>query len=291
MSITGPSAEVLAAFTSYNPDIELLERAVRSISEQVAEVAIVDNGSRNIELVKELVERTGSRLIAFPENRGIAAAFNAAFRYAKDKGFKWVLTCDQDSVMVDGMVARFLDVERVHGEHGRVGIVCPNFYNRTTGRLEYVDDEPRMIDSCISSGSLTLVSAWEAIGGFDEVMFIDGVDFEFCDRLKDSSFRVLLVPDVHMEHEIGAASLHGLPGHKFPVLNHSAFRKFYIAQNIIYRDGKVRGGRPSFVAHLKVLKQMMLVAFYEGEKREKIIQIVDGARAGRKLLEDLVVDK
>ena len=282
---------MLAAFTSYNPDIELLERAIRSVSDQVAEVAIVDNGSRNIELVKELAGRIGARLIEFSENRGIAAAFNAAFHYAKDKDFEWVLTCDQDSVMVGGMVERFLSVEGSCSEHGRFGIVCPNFYNRTTERLEYVGDEPRMIDSCISSGSLTLVSAWEAVGGFDEVMFIDGVDFEFCDRLKDSGYRVLLVPDVHMEHEIGAASLHGLPGHKFLVLNHSAFRKFYIAQNIIYRDGKARGGRPSFVAHLKVLKQMMLVAFYEGEKREKIIQIVDGASAGRKLLEDLVVDK
>lgn len=274
---------MLAAFTSYNPDIELLERAVRSISEQVAEVAIVDNGSRNIKLVKELVERTGSRLIAFPENRGIAAAFNAAFRYAKDKGFKWVLTCDQDSVMVDGMVARFLDVERVHGEHGRVGIVCPNFYNRTTGRLEYVDGEPRIIDSCISSGSLTLVSAWEEISGFDEAMFIDGVDFEFCDRLKASGYGVLLVPDVHMEHEIGAASLHGLPGHKFLVLNHSAFRKFYIAQNIIYMDAKKHEGRVSLVAYLKLLKQMLLVVAYEKDKGEKLGRIREGARKGTEL--------
>lgn len=274
---------MLAAFTSYNPDFELLERAVRSVSEQVAEVAIVDNGSRNIEPVKELAERTGSRLIAFPENRGIAAAFNAAFRYAKDKDFKWVLTCDQDSVMVDGMVERFLSVEGSCGEHGRVGIVCPNFYNRTTGRLEYVDDGPRMIDSCISSGSLTLVSAWEAIGGFDEVMFIDGVDFEFCDRLKDSGYRVLLVPDVHMEHEIGAASLHGLPGHKFLVLNHSAFRKFYIAQNIIYMDAKKRGGRVSLVAYLKLLKQVLLVVAYEKDKGEKLGRIREGARKGTEL--------
>lgn len=34
-------------------------------------------------------------------------------------------------------------------------------------------------DECITSGSLTSVEAWQKIGGFDEWLEIDGVDFDF----------------------------------------------------------------------------------------------------------------
>lgn len=283
MPVNHAAGKVLATFTSYNPDIELLERGLFSIKSQVDEIVIVDNGSSNVELVRELAARSGSQLIAFPENRGIAAAFNAAFLYAKDNSCLWVLTCDQDSVMVEGMITCFLNAVSSFEDSERLAIVCPNFYNRTTGCLEYEGEVPRLLDSCISSGSLTLVSAWEEVAGFDEAMFIDGVDFEFCDRLHDAGYEILLVPDVHMEHEIGSAILHGIPGRKFLVLNHSAFRKFYIAQNIVYRDAKRRGGRISPVAYLKVLKQMLMVVAYEEDKAEKLVRIQDGMRRGVEL--------
>ena len=284
MSSTSSAGMVLAAFTTYNPDVKLLERAISSIMPQVAETLIVDNGSSNFEAVQDLALRIGARVIAFRENRGIAVAYNAAFRYAKDGAFDWVITCDQDSVMPSGMISHFLGAEESYEGEVRIGIVCPNYYNRTTQRLEYSGESPRMIDYCISSGSLTLVSAWSEISGFDESMFIDGVDFEFCDRLIEAGCGVLLVPYVHMEHEIGSASLHGIPGHKFLVFNHSPFRKLYIAQNIIYRDGKRRDGRAGKVAYLRVLKQMLLVILYEKNKMGKLVRIIAGVMSGRKML-------
>lgn len=280
----GSNGMVLAAFTSYNPDVKLLESAICSIKSQVAETLIVDNGSSNFEEIQALALRCGAQVISFRENRGIASAFNAAFHYAADKAYKWVITCDQDSVMPEGMVSHFISAEEFYEGEVRIGIVCPNYYNRTTRYLEYSGEVPRLIDCCISSGSLTLVSAWDEISGFDESMFIDGVDLEFCDRLYGAGFGILLVPDVHMEHEIGSASLHGILGHKFLVFNHSPFRKFYIAQNTIYRDGKGRGGRVSIVAYLRVLKQALLVVLFEENKTEKLSRIIAGTMSGRKMV-------
>ena len=287
MSVIKMKNNAIAAFTSYNPDIALLERAVFSIRSQVAEVLIVDNGSTNADEILELALRVGARFISLVENQGIATAFNVAFRYAKNEGYEWVLTCDQDSVMADAMVDRFQRAKEVFVADTPIGIVCPNFYNRTTRRLEYDTGAPRLIDCCISSGSLTLVAAWDQVAGFDEAMFIDGVDFEFCDRLHKFGYGIHLVPDVHMEHEIGLASLRGIFGHKFLVLNHSAFRKFYISQNIIYRDGKAHGGYASVLSHLKVLKQALLVIAFEDDKKEKLTQIFHGLRTGRKLLKEM----
>lgn len=284
MPLTESIESVLAAFVTFNPDIELLERALYSIGGQASETVIVDNGSSNVEEIHNMVSRLGVRLISLKENQGIAAAFNVAFCCAREKSYKWVITCDQDSVMPDQMVARLLDASKQYENAIDIGIVCPNFYNRSAQCPEYLDKTPRLLDCCISSGSLTLVSAWNEISGFDEEMFIDGVDFEFCDRLIDAGYKILLVPDVYMEHEIGSASLHSILGHKFLVFNHSPFRKFYIAQNIIYRDGKGRGGHAGISAYLKVAKQMILVIMYEKDKLSKLFKLFMGTLSGRKML-------
>lgn len=287
MSVVDRKNTVLAAFTSFNPDIELLERAVISIKSQVTEVLIVDNGSLNKSDVMALAERNGLKCLSFAQNRGIAAAFNLAFKFAVEAGIDWVVTCDQDSIMPKDLVGRLLKDAIAFNEEYKIGIVCPNFFNRTTKTLEYCVEEPCLIDSCISSGSLTLVKAWDDISGFDEVMFIDGVDFEFCDRLEGAGYKILLDPSVHMEHEIGDIKLHGLPGHKFSVLNHSSFRKFYIAQNIIYRNGKGHGGHVSPVALIRVFKQVLLVFAYEDHKLDKLAAILRGSKSGLSLAKNI----
>lgn len=279
--------KVIAAFTSFNPEIGLFRDALESVVSQVDRVIIVDNGSRNISDIQNLADETRSLLISFHNNRGVAAAYNSAFSEAANLGAEWVLTCDQDSVMPNDMVYRLFQGASDAGVGHSIGIICPNFRNRTTGQAEHANLRPKIIDACISSGSLTLVSAWKEISGFDEEMFIDGVDFEFCDRLNLSGYCVLLIPDINMDHEIGTAELHSFMGHRFSVLNHSAFRKYYIAQNILYRDGKLRGGAPSTFAFLKILKQELLVLVYENDKIKKTKSIFLGTRSGIKLLREM----
>lgn len=278
---------VIAAFTSYNPDLELFYEAVSSVRPQVSNVIIVDNGSDNLVGVQEIASKTGSILISFGENKGIAAAYNVAFERAIRYGADWVLTCDQDSVMPDDMVLRLVEGASSFSTISPIGIVCPNFRNRTTGSLEFDYGEPRLIKNCISSGSLTSTVAWTTISGFDENMFIDGVDFEFCDRLVPAGFDILLVPNVVMYHEIGNIEFHNILGHSVAVLNHSPFRKFYIAQNIIYRDGKSRGGIASPVSFVKVLRQVVLVIAFEDDKLDKISSLLRGMKSGVALLSRL----
>lgn len=293
MTTTGiPDINVIAAvFVTYQPDLALLERAICSIARQVGALYVVDNGSSNIKDIFSLCYRNGATLLSLGSNCGIACAYNRAFDWAKSHGCSWVITCDQDSVMPDDMISRFLGVVGSCEQDEDLGIVCPNFIYRTTGQREYGYDFPIKIDKCISSGALTSVDAWQMVGGFDEAMFIDGVDFDFCKRLRDAGWSILLVPDVCIEHEIGDVRIHRVFGHQFQVFNHSAFRKYYIAQNIVYISGKYHGGKPESVAYLKVLKQLLLVLFYEKDKQEKITSIMRGARHGRELLDKRTSDK
>ena len=48
-------------------------------------------------------------------------------------------------------------------------------------------------------------AAAEAVGGFDESLFIDGVDFEFGLRLNRHGYRVLILRQATLEHRPGEA--------------------------------------------------------------------------------------
>ena len=59
------------------------------------------------------------------------------------------------------------------------------------------------VNTCITSGAFSKVSAWKEIGKYDESMFIDSVDFEYCYRMRKYGYGVIQVRDVQLLHELG----------------------------------------------------------------------------------------
>ena len=272
--------DIAATIVTFNPDIGLLHKVFASVVKQVSQIYVIDNGSRNVEKIRNICLSDNVTFIGLERNEGIAAAFNIAFKKAENDGKEWLLTCDQDSIIPNNFIQSLTANIINHNENLNLAIICPNFFNRTTGVREYEGNTSRIINECISSGSLTRVKAWNQVGGFDEAMFIDGVDFEFCRRLRASGYDILLVPDVCLNHEIGNAQMYNLFGVKFLVLNHSSFRKYYIAQNIIYMDGKFNNGKFHIKSILKIIKQYLLVLFFEKKKIDKMNAISKGSIRG-----------
>lgn len=273
--------KIAAAIVTFNPDISLLKRVIGALHKQVVKLYVVDNCSDNKTEIKNICTIKDVYFIPLPENKGIAAALNCAFKKADDDGMKWLLTCDQDSVIPDDFLEKIAKQKKDLIKQKNIGIICPNFVNRSTGEKEYEGETLKLIDKCITSGSLTRISSWKEIQGFDEDMFIDGVDFDFCIRLKNAEYKILLLPNICIEHEIGNAREHSLFGHKFLVLNHSAFRKEYIAQNILYLNGKFNNGQITLRTILRLCKQFVLVIFYEQDKKAKIKALWRGCMKGR----------
>ena len=59
------------------------------------------------------------------------------------------------------------------------------------------------VDRCIQSGALVSVAAWKYVNGFDEWMFIDFVDFDFCTRLKINNYNIYRCNNVTIDHQLG----------------------------------------------------------------------------------------
>lgn len=247
--------EFLVGIVTFNPDISQLQTNLAFFCSEKKKVIVVDNGSGNIRDIRKICEQLNNViLLSCSTNEGIAKALNRAFAFAKQNNYSWVLTLDQDSEVDLNLLNQF----RKCPESTTVGIYCPRIYDFVSGEywpeVKSNSQEVVEIDKCITSGALTSVRAWSEINGFDNYLFIDEVDNDFCFRLRKRKYKIVLLCNALLKHKIGRTKVIKLLGRKIFIRNHSAMRKFYITRNRLYLDKKYYG-------HIKVQTAIMTVLF------------------------------
>ncbi|MBT8908179.1 hypothetical protein BTI73_08450 [Lactobacillus delbrueckii subsp. bulgaricus] len=270
---------IIAGVVTYNPRITLLQKNLSALRELVDRVIVVDNGSVNLTDIKKIIGGIGSiSLIENQRNLGIARALNEIMETAIEYEYSWVLTMDQDSVVPTNLVSEY-----VKYLDSSVGMLCPIIFDRNKNQLPTTYLGTHEVKECITSGSLVNVSAWQKVNGFDEKLFIDGVDFDFCERIKKTNYRILEVGTVVLSHAIGNITMRKFFFWDVAVKNHSAFRKYYIARNTIYLAKKNGNVARQIKSYLQVAKQVSIVIMYEQDKKQKLIAICRGMIEGRRL--------
>lgn len=282
---------ICAVVVSYHPAAELIEN-MAALLEQVDEVVIVDNGSGAD--AKELLERLGGHpkvnVIYNRENLGIAAALNIGVRHAKAAGHQWVATFDQDSKVTPGMIVTMLQAYDTYPEKEKVASLSPLYQNQSTGqsatsRSKYSGgDVSRYAEVLVvmTSGNLIKLSVFDAVGYFNESLFIDHVDSEFCLRCASRGYKILEVNDAMLLHCTGAPIQHRFLGKLRSTSNHSILRRYYIARNGIYVYKKFAFAYPLWVANdaYRFLKTMIMLVLFEADKRQKLAAIIRGVMHG-----------
>ncbi|HDR6303740.1 TPA: glycosyltransferase, partial [Bacillus cereus] len=213
-------------------------------------------------------------------NIGIAAALNQLMSYCQSKDYSWVLTLDQDSVCPNNLVREYVKYLNIP----KIALISPVIIDRNKNSDEEINKTAyNNIEKCITSATLTNVSIWEEIGGFDDLMFIDLVDFEYCKRIVLNGFKIIRVNNVVLLHEIGHITQHKFLIWNIDVKNHSAFRKYYMARNIIYYAKKYKTTGSIIIAYMRIMKLLAITMLYEKDKGEKGRAIFKGIKSGRKL--------
>lgn len=235
----------------YNPDSNRLLQCLNSISKQVESIYIFDNSTIPLEISLPI------QVIYLTENvnKGIAYALNKIMTQAMLDGYKWVLTMDQDLILPEGMIADFKN----YVTNSELGIICPQVIDKRRAymKLNLNDTVTEYLDMCITSASCTSVAAWNSIGGFDEWLFIDLVDNDFCKRLRVSGYKILQVKKWVLDQEFGkiipkpekkqkfwirlSVLLHNQNFAKFSYKKYvDKFRVYYTCRNIIYLNKKYK---------------------------------------------------
>ncbi len=223
---------ILAGITLFNPDIIGLRNNIAAIIDQVDKLICVDNGSEKICEIENDIKEKYPQIILIKNNCnvGVATALNQMFEYAEKKGYKWVLTLDQDSVCPNNIISEY----KKYISEVDLGSLCPIINDRNYENRDIIQGEVAYVDKCITSASLTSVDVWRTVGGFEDELFIDFVDHDFSAKLIENNYNILRINTVKLEHEIGHGKSHNFFGMKVTVLNHSPVRKYYMTRNWIY---------------------------------------------------------
>lgn len=238
---------ICAVMVTYFPPDDL-RKSIDAIHQQVAHIVIVDNGSKpSAQRVRTLdaLEGDGVTIIRSSENLGIATALNVGVAWAKEHGAAWVLTLDQDSVCQPDMIEKMLAAYNSDPHPETIGILAPVHFDRETGHVDRkVRDLPEPLNDrsiVMTSGNLIPMSVFDNIGSFDDDLFIEYVDTDFCLRARKMGLRVALVRDARMAHSLGDIRVHRIwPRWAFFSHNYKPVRRYYRARNrvILYRRHK-----------------------------------------------------
>lgn len=243
---------IAAGIVLFNPDNEeRLNKSIASVLTQVDHLYIFDNSTKK----NNLKFSSAITYITENSNNGVAYALNRIMEKAKDDGFEWVVTMDQDSILPANTIKLY---KKYAGEKKNIAIICPQVIDSRRSYMK-VKKKPQKeyIDFCITSASCTNLSAWEKVGAFDEWLFIDLVDNEFCKRLIVSGYKILRLNNLILDQEFGkiipksektqrfwnfvAQKLHNDNFAKFGYRKFvSPLRVYYTNRNIIYVNRKLR---------------------------------------------------
>lgn len=235
--------KVAAIIVSYNPDSNLFD-SINLLLNQVEKVIIVDNGSKEkyVKYIKSINEDK-IEIILNKENLGIATALNIGVRKALENGYEWILTMDQDSKASPDMVKKMFNVYNSINREERKDIlsIFPNFVDE---RIQSIEENSNMnsyeyVDADITSGNLLRKEVFEKVGFFDDSLFIDLVDTDFCMRLNEKGIKMIKIRDAVLYHSLGESkTIKGILG-SFNTSNHSALRRYYMTRNRFYIWEKV----------------------------------------------------
>lgn len=230
------TSDTLAIVVTYFPDADLPHR-LHLLQKQFGMVVVVDNGSQGqaLEMLMELAAPS-LMVILNTSNEGIATAMNQGLIYAKNQGYSNVVTFDQDSTILPNFLENLRNAEKALGEP--IAIIGSNYVDshRARKRHHNLDSLPiKEVRTVISSGMFFPLALSDRIGGFLDELFIDGVDHEFCLRARKHGYKVWLLLEPGLHHEIGSPmDTNNSLLKRFLPYNHPPQRKYYIARNTLH---------------------------------------------------------
>lgn len=285
-----PLNKIVAVVISYHPEKERLKNKIQLLHQAVDHVVLVDNTELGSPWVREFEiisrESHASFTCFQPKvNLGIAAAQNLAlkFIFAHFNDQDSVIFFDQDSTIPTQLprhlANKFSQLSKVH----LVGAVGPSFAHEHKGFVywqvrwgglgtfqRFLPDRMKSEESVcalISSGMLTSIGVLKDVGGYDDSLFIDYVDTDWCLKAQSKGYVLFVIPSEQMLHTIGGKSIR-LFGRNISA--HSPLRRFYMIRNSFFMMRKPYVGKLlgfSFIGRT-ILHHLILIVLLPDRKKQ-----------------------
>lgn len=234
---------IASIIVTFCPDEGALHRLVKILESQVSKIFIIDNTPSSKGTVDVVSKHTTVEAIQLGKNLGVGAAQNLGIERADNEGFTHILLMDQDSVpacdMVEVLITYLKDLEQ-DGLH--VAAVGPQLVDsRTEKERAFVRSQNGVLrsmhksdkgwtqcDYLISAGCLIPMKTLTAVGGMEEDLFIDCVDFEWSYRAAAKGYCCVGVFETQLRQAFGETPLRLLG---IALNMHSPVRHYYYFRN------------------------------------------------------------
>jgi rhamnosyltransferase len=265
---------VAAGVVLYHPSQTMITNMMSYI-QSVHEIMIYDNSpAASKTLVESLKNKVAFHYMTSGQNIGIAKALNELATAASAKGYQYLLTMDQDSSFGSSDLKM---LQTIANSDSKIGIVTPLHIVEKDCSSE-IHGEYEEVLTAMTSGNLLNLQVWKEIGGFDEKLFIDYVDHEYCMRMRLKGYKVIRANTVQLEHAVGELQQRYFFLHTVHPTNHSPFRFFYQTRNRFYLRQIYGKDYPEYfkrdlVMYWRGIAKMLI---YENNKWAKLRMTVKG---------------
>ncbi|MDC3363320.1 hypothetical protein OAW29_03105 [Planktomarina temperata] len=219
----------------YYPDVSLLRSCIKSLGLSIEHVYFYINSKPSDDLGDIL--SNCPNVYGNGENVGLARATNILLNIINDRNYEFALISDQDTIYPPNFITTMTS-DRINGavrvplwqqlKTQRIG----GYYKLHKGKIVYKKKVSFGEEVLFSIASGMVISLQE-IGSarFNEEMFIDFLDTEFCMRIVATGNAVVVNTEVMLQHDLGYG-VAKVFGRDFTT--RGPLRDFYITRNSIY---------------------------------------------------------
>ena len=255
------SSKICAIITAFNPT-NLFEAVLMRVVEQIKDVIVIDNSVEDSateytnKIINSIIlgdaadgKKINMHVVHNKNNGGISRAFNIGVDYGAFLGCQFFLFLDQDSLIEKNAVNELIINYNFLIKHFKVGgISCANieanrdiFQNLSENfyQKHYVKNYLYKRDGIkekyflISSGLFIPKKVVCQVGSFDEDLFLDSVDHEFCLRLLENNYHFFVIESSKIFHSLGQLTKIKIWKFEFTVSIHTPARSFYMIRDTL----------------------------------------------------------
>jgi len=274
--------QVAATVILYNPEDDVYNN-ISSYGKEVATLIVVDNSTiHNLELI-EKIQNSFENLIYINNNAnvGIATALNIGCDKAIELGYEWILTMDQDSKFIN--FSNYLSCfQKINTK--TTALIAPNTMWHTDKHVDKTKkchfQEKFLV---ITSGNLLNLQLFNKMGRFEDKLFIDMVDHDYCLKVQSQGFKIYFFENILLQHSLGSLFQRKnlITGRIRNKIEHNPQRVYYITRNYLYTWKKYHKQFPKQFNLLKTLNILFIheitkIVLYEDKKIFKIYAKIIG---------------
>ncbi len=262
----------------YDPDQEVIEN-ILSWSSEVNYVYLIDNSKTDH---KEMFQIKNIKYFHMKKNTGLCGGMNYGCKKAINDGADCLVALNQDTWAAEGEISKLLNVAA--GSHGKV-LYGTNFkyIYRHRGEQVFSNESAyhhrrESVFWVIMAGCAFSSAAFTESGGFDEKLFIDHLDIDFCLKLRKKGYKIIRLGDIYIYQEPGSTVKIKIGNRILHISNLSAERRYLTFRNERYLRRKWKDDYLEY--RLKLYKHIISIVLFESNKIRKLLSCLKGWNDG-----------